>query len=185
MTASEVPFSPRESENNRAKEIIAAKARHFICDGDVIFMDASSTTSHLIRYLPAFADIVVITNSPKTSLRLAELRIRSISTGGNLLENSVAFIGPIAEECVCGFNADVCFFSCRGVSENGMLTDSSMEESALRLAMLRRSKKKIPLCTGDKLGKEYLYNLCPLSEADHVVSDVPLPKGFVTKSQTK
>lgn len=175
LTTSEVPLSLRESENNRSKEIIAAEAAKYLRDGAVIFLDASSTVSRLIRYLPAFSDLTVITNSPKNSLKLAELRVRSISTGGYLLENSIAYVGPVAEECVARFNADLCFFSCRGLSHDGMLTDSSMEESTLRQEMFRHSKKKIFLCTGDKLGKEYLYNLCSVSEIDAVVSDVPLP----------
>lgn len=183
MTTSEVPLSLRESENGRAKELIAAEAVRYIRNGDVIFLDASSTSSRIIRYLPAFSDLTVITNSPKNSLRLAELRIRSISTGGLLLENSIAYVGAVAEECVSRFNADLCFFSCRGLSESGMLTDSSLEESALRLAMFRHSKRKIFLCTSDKIGKEYLYNLCPLAQVDRMVSDAPLPEGLCTKEQ--
>lgn len=171
----EVPFALREHENRRAKDEIARMAAKHIRDGQIIFLDASSTASYLTPYLASFSDLTVITNSPKTSLKLAELKIRSLSTGGLLLENSIAFVGAHAESFVRNFNADIFFFSCRGITEEGQLTDSSMEESQLRRIMMEHSKKKIYLCTSNKMGRQYMYNLCHVSEIDGVLCEKELP----------
>ena len=176
MSTSEIPLSLRESENRQPKEIIAKKAMEHISDGKVIFIDASSTASHLLKYLPGFSNLTIITNSPKNSLKLAELRVRSFSTGGLLLENSIAYVGKQAEDFVRNFNADLFFFSSRGLSDDGVLSDSSIEESELRRVMMAHSRKKILLCTSDKIGKSYMYNLCRLSDVDEVISEVPLPE---------
>lgn len=138
----EIPLSMREHENTNAKDYIAKKAVNFIHDGQVIFLDASSTVSGIVKYLSAFPNITVITNSPKTSLRLAELRIKAFCTG-LLLENSIAYVGTYAENFIKNFNADIFFFSSRGISLNGTITDSSIEESDLRRTMLANSKKYI------------------------------------------
>ena len=69
---SEIPLMFREDQNNAAKRIIAEKAAPLIHDGDVIFLDASSTASYLIPHLEKLKDIVVITNGPKTSIALGE-----------------------------------------------------------------------------------------------------------------
>ena len=177
----EIPLALRERENMKAKESIAGQAVRFIRDGQVIFLDASSTAFCLTRHLEAFSDLTVITNSPKTSMKLAELKIRSFCTGGLLLENSIAYIGTHAENFVQNFNADVFFFSCRGMTEDGVLTDSSMEESELRRAMMRQSKTKVFLCTGDKIGQKYMYNLCTVSQVDAVISDIPLPAALAAR----
>lgn len=178
MINKEVPFVLREHENRRAKDAIARMAAKHIRDGQIIFLDASSTASYLTPYLASFSDLTVITNSPKTSLKLAELKIRSLSTGGLLLENSISFVGAHAENFVRNFNADIFFFSCRGITEDGQLTDSSMEESQLRRIMMEHSKKKIFLCTSNKIGRKYMYNLCDVSAVDGVICEKELPDGL-------
>lgn len=167
----EIPLSMRERENMNAKDYIAKEAAKLISDGQVIFLDASSTVSRLVRHLSSFSNITVITNSPKTSLQLADLRIRSFCTGGMLLENSIAYVGTYAQNFVKNFNADIFFFSSRGITRDGMITDSSIEESDLRRVMLANSKKKVFLCTSDKVGKHFFYNLTNVSEIDRVICD--------------
>lgn len=184
MSTTEIPLALRESENRQPKEIIAKKAIEHISDGKIIFIDASSTASKLLKYLPNFSNLTIITNSPKNSLKLAELRVRSFCTGGLLLENSIAYVGKQAEDFVRNFNADLFFFSSRGLSDTGVLSDSSIEESELRRVMMEHSRKKIFLCTSDKIGKSYMYNLCRLSAVDEVISEVELPEHLqFTKNQ--
>lgn len=172
---SEISLMLRESEDGKAKNIIARKAAAHISDGSVIFLDASSTVSKLIPYLSEFSDLTVITNGPKTSMKLAERHIKSFCTGGYLLENSVACVGKTAEEMVSRFHADVFFFSGRGISLDGDITDSSIEESELRQVMMRRAEKNVFLCTHQKIGTRYFYRLCHLDEIDDMICDTPLP----------
>lgn len=176
MIMGEVPLILREQTNMQEKEEIALKALKFIKDGQVIFIDASSTASCLLEHLSKYKDLTVITNSPKASLKLAEMKIKCLCTGGILLENSIAYVGSFAENFIRNINADILFFSCRGLSDDGRLTDSSPEESELRKVMMERSKKKIFLCSSEKVGKEYMYNLCHISQIDEAVSTSELPR---------
>ncbi len=170
----EVPLTIREGDNKDLKTIIAQKASKYIKDDYVIFLDASSTVSNVIPHLQKFKNLTVITNSPKNSLKLAELKIKSFSTGGVLLENSVAYVGTAAQNFVRSFNADLFLFSCRGISNDGILSDSSIEETDLRKVMMQHSKHNLFLCSSDKLGKTYMYNLCSYQEVDKIISDVHL-----------
>jgi len=171
----EIPLSLRENERVKEKKLLAELAKEYIRDGMTLFIDASSTAYRLVDVLGSFSDLTVITNSPKLSLSLAEMKIRCFCTGGLLLENSIAYVGSLAEDFIRNFNADLALFSCRGISERGELTDSSHEESTLRQVMLEHSAKKICLCTSDKIGKKYMFNLCDASSLDAVLCDVPLP----------
>lgn len=172
---SEIPLVLRETESVAEKEIIASKAKELISDGDVLFLDASSTTLALVKHLASFTNLTVVTNSPKTSLKLAEMQIRSFCTGGLLLENSIAYVGSLAERFVSNFNADIFFFSCRGISSDGVLSDSSIDESEIRRAMMAHAKKKVFLCASDKIGKEYMYKLTDLSNVDQIICDKEVP----------
>lgn len=174
----QVPLILRESQNNSSKKAIAVKAVKFIKNGNVIFLDASSTVSYIVPYLCEFKDIIVITNSPKTSMKLGELRIKNYCTGGLLLDKSVAYVGSEAENFIRNFNADILFFSGRGLSENGIITDSSAEESNIRKVMINHSKRKYFLCDGSKIGKTYMYNICASDIVDEVISEKTTASDF-------
>lgn len=171
----EVPYSCRSREDASEKDFIARLAVKHIKDGQVLFLDASTTVQTIVKYLTPFHNLTVVTNSPKTSLMLAERQIRSFSTGGLLLENSIAYVGSMAERFIKNFNADILFLSCRGISDDGVLSDSSVEESEIRRVMMAHAKKKIFLCVSGKVGKEYMYKLADADELDEIISDSKLP----------
>ena len=183
MMTDEIPLNLRESEESEAKDLIARRATEFIRDGQVLFFDASSTLLHIVKYLDRFRDLTIITNSPKMSLMLAESGIKSLCTGGELLEKSIAYVGRLAESFVEKFNADIFFFSCRGISEDGILSDSSIAETDIRKKMMEYSQKSIYLCTSSKIGKKYMYNFCSADDIDEIISDGTLPPAIADRKK--
>lgn len=172
MTAeSEIPLMFREDQNSIAKQIIANKASKIVQNGSVIFLDASSTAAHIIPFLKKFSDIVVITNSPKTSMKLGENNIKNYCTGGLLLMHSVAFVGSETEKFISSINADLLFFSSRGYMSGGFITDSSVEEAAIKKAMIRNSEKSFYLCDSSKKNKKYLYNICSTEDVTGIINE--------------
>lgn len=167
----EIPLMFRESQNNTAKKIIAEKAAKLIGNGNTIFMDASSTVSYLVPHLEKFKDIIVVTNSPKTSMKLGEIGIKNYCTGGLLLMHSVAYVGGDAERFVQRINADLFFFSSRGYVEKGMITDSSLEEASVRQIMKQNAEKSFYLCDSSKKDKKYMFNICHTDDVDGVIGD--------------
>lgn len=167
----EIPLLFREDQNARAKQIIAQKAAPLIHNGDVIFLDASSTVSFLIPHLEKLKDIVVITNSPKTSLCLGESKIRNYCTGGQLLMHSLAYVGGETERFVSHFNADIFLFSSRGYTESGMITDSSDREVSAKIAMLQNATTSYYLADTSKLGKRFAFNVCSLNNIAGIIDE--------------
>lgn len=168
---SEIPLMFREDQNNAAKRIIAEKAAPLIHDGDVIFLDASSTASYLIPHLEKLKDIVVITNGPKTSIALGEKKIKNYCTGGLLLMHSMAYVGTETERFVETINANICFFSSRGYTENGMITDSSEREVCAKKAMIRNADRSYYLADSSKIGKKFAYNVCAVGKVDGIIDE--------------
>ena len=168
---SEIPLMLREYQNNKSKEIIARKASEYIKDGDVIFLDASSTVAHLIPHLKRFNDVIVITNSPKTSMKLGESGIKNYCTGGLLLAHSIAYVGNETENFIANINADIFFFSSRGYMEDGYITDSSIEESSVKKAMIKNSDRSYYLCDSSKKNKRYVYNICNTKDITEIITE--------------
>jgi len=167
----QVPLFVREREDIQEKMRICKKAVSLIRDGNVLFIDGSSTAMFLVDELEKFKDLIVVTNGLKTAEKLGKLHIKVYSTGGLLMENSSVLVGADAERFVENFNADICFLSCKGLSRDGKLTDTSQSETGLRKKFLKNSKKKVMLLTKNKLDKTYIHTLCTTDDVDYIITD--------------
>ena len=166
-----IPLFIRDSEHNAAKAVIARKALDYIKDGDAVMLDASTTAFQLLPYLAGFKNMLVITNGVKTVVEAANLGIRTICTGGEITLESYSFVGTDAERTLNQYNADIAFFSCRGIDDNGLVTDNSILENSMRQIMIKNAKKAVLLCDRSKFGHRHLNTLCNVKELDAVITD--------------
>ena len=169
LSKNRIPFLLREYEQSSEKTVIAEKAIDLISDNDVVFLDASTSCYYLIPFLVSKRNLTVITNGVKTLTKLAEYNVNTISTGGVLVNSCLALVGDEAYKTIEKYNADVALFSCRGLSDNGYITDISPEENNVRKKMIEHSKRSYLLCTGDKFGKSYFHNLCHRNEITGII----------------
>lgn len=170
-----IPFLVREMEDYDAKNVMAQKAIELVHDGDVIMLDASSSAYALIPLLAQRANITVITSGVKALMRLAECGINAYSTGGHLLPSCLSLTDGDSHSMIANYNADIVFFSCRGITPDGMVTDLSIEENRVRRQMIDHARQAVLLCAGEKFNKTYLHNLCHVKELARVISDAELP----------
>lgn len=172
----EIPFFFRQQEKSTVKSQMGAKAASLVKDGMVVMLDGSTSAFHLVPYLTQRKDLIVVTSGAKTAVALAEANVRTFCTGGQMLIHSFSYVGEQAESFVRNINADILFFSCRGVSERGYMTDPAVEEANLRKVMFQYSKEKVLLCDSSKFDQTYFYNIGHISMIDQIISEAPLPE---------
>ncbi len=168
----EVPFEIRNKNNFEIKEKLAKKAAKLISVGDVVFLDASSTVSHIIEYLSQEQNLTIITNSMLVAEKLKEKHIRCYLTGGATLENSQALVGGIAQQTLAGLYANICFFSAQGIDENGIVSDQSEAETALRKLMIKNSQKQYFIFDGSKYNKRFAFQICSINDVTDIITDM-------------
>lgn len=165
-------FSLRIHQNSLEKKKIALAAIKFIKNGDLIFIDGSTSAFFIAEYLSEFKDIKVITNGIDTLSLLSENKITAYSTGGIVSDsNRSALVGQIAQNTVSCMHADVAFFSAHSIDRQGEIYDIFEQENYLRLCMMKNSDKKIFLCDSTKFGTTSPFRLCSLSDVDYIVSN--------------
>ena len=170
------PFLIREQQTLPEKMSIAEKASTLIKDGDVIMLDQSTITHKIINFLASFRDLTVFTNCLESVNRLSEMGIKTYCIGGFLDNPSKAFVGPHAQEMVSTIYADIMFFSAKGLSKDGRITDPYQENAVLRKVMLKHSKKKVFLCQTSKIDSIYLFDICGLDEIDCICCETEPPQ---------
>lgn len=177
----EIPFFVRENEKNHAKIDIAMKAASLVEDGMVVMLDGSTSAYNIAPYLAGKKDLICITSGAKTAVTLAELNIKTFSTGGQMVIHSYSYIGEQAENFISEVNADILFFSCRALSNDGEMTDRAVGEATLRKKMFKRCKKLVLLCDSSKFDKICFYSMGNVADIDMVISDKELPEEIITK----
>ena len=170
----EVPFEMRNKSNFSEKEKLAKKASTLINNGDVVFLDASSTVSHIAEYLSPEQNLTVITNSTLIAERLKEKHIRCYLSGGLQVENSHALIGSIAEQTISQFFANILFFSSQGIDEEGIISDHSEAETVLRKLMIKNSQKQYFLYDSSKKGKRFAFKLVSAEEISGEITNTDI-----------
>lgn len=167
----------RENLQNPIKQKLAKSAINmYVKSGNVVMLDASTTAMNAVPFLEKYNDIIVITSGLKTAFLLSQTNIRVYSTGGRAINSSYSYIGQTAIDTLKHFNADVCFVSCHGLSEEGFPTDTSERENDVRYTIMKQSKRKVLLLDSSKINKNCWHILCHLSEFDDVFCNELLPE---------
>ena len=162
-----INFAARGSQNVAAKRAMAEIAKHFVKNGDIVFLDQSSSAFYLATALAENRTLTVITNNVEILVLLSESALKVYGSGGMLYpDNRTCLIGEDASATFSRVRADVAFFSAHSLSEDGVISDLSREEVLVREAMIKNAEKTIFLCDSAKNGTRAAYKQCMLKEID-------------------
>lgn len=172
-------FTFRTHQNSIEKKKMALLAVNLIHDGDVIFLDGSTSTFFIAEYLKTFKNIVVITNGIDTLSVLSKCGITAFSTGGMISPtNNSVLIGHNALESIKCFHANVSFLSAQSADAKGVIYDCFNEENSVRQVMMENSTKKVLLLDDSKVNKTSPYRLCSINNFDTVISNSDIRDKF-------
>jgi len=165
-------FTFRIHQKTFEKKKIALSAIKLIKDGDIIFLDGTTSAFYIAEYLNEFNNIRVITNGIETLSLLSKNGITAYSTGGQIsTENPAVLVGKYAEDTLNNFHANVAFFSAQSLDNDGNIYDCYENENFIRRTMMKNAKTKVFLCDDTKIGKTSPYYLCSINEVDFVATN--------------
>lgn len=167
-----LPFSTRSYDYIAEKQMIASKAVSLINEGDIVFLDQSSTSYFLARAMINMSGVTVITNNLEILSLLCGCGMNVHSSGGIISRaNTNCLIGNNAQRTFEEVYADISFFSARALSSDGVISDYTQEEIFVRNSMLKNADKKVFLCNSAKFNTHSAYKQCTLSDVDYFISE--------------
>ena len=174
-------FTFRAHQNSLEKKKIALTAIKLIKNGDMVFLDGSTSAFFIAEYLSEFDNLKVVTNGIDTLSLLSKNNVTAYSTGGIVSPvNRSVLIGHFAAEMIAGIHADIAFFSAQSAGRDGVISDCFEEENVLRLCMMKNASKKVFLCDGAKFEKQSAFRLCSVRDIDCIVSNRDIRDHFDT-----
>jgi len=154
------------------KRAIARAAARLINTGNTVILDAGITTAYLAQALHGRSGITIITNSISVLSELAgEPGITLVSTGGMVRHESRSLIGAAAETTFKDLRADQAFIACTGLSLKFGLSNTNMQETAVKRAMIAAAREVILLADHTKIGVESLVKVAPVDCLHRLITD--------------
>lgn len=177
----EIPYRVRETTHAEEKKRIAQAALAMIRPGDRILLDASTTAGYMAANMPDIP-LTVLTNSIQVATELSSKdKIEVISTGGQLAQRSLSFVGPLAERSLETYHVDKLFLSCKGVHlDGGGISESNELQARLKQKMVGISDQVILLADASKFGVRAFARVTGLN-AVHAVILNEQPDGDLMK----
>lgn len=170
------PYRDRSTQRLDEKRAIARAVVDDIRPGEILGLDASSTSTVLADLLPDVA-ITVVTNSAAIIQSLGSRpNVTIIATGGVLDPQTMAFAGSIAEATIQRFTFDRLFISCRGIDPNRGVGESSDELARLKQRMVEAASTVYVLADHTKFERRPAFLCATWSEVDHLITDADAPQ---------
>ncbi|OXM85172.1 DeoR/GlpR family DNA-binding transcription regulator [Paenibacillus rigui] len=167
----EIPYAEREITYAEEKKRIAQAAIQRIEPKDRILLDASSTAWYMAAEVPDLP-LTVLTNSIKVATELSSKeKISVISTGGQLAQRSLSFVGPLAERSLDAYHVDKVFLSCKGVHLERGISESNELQARIKERMIGMADEVILLVDSSKFGVQAFTQVTDLSEIDVIITD--------------
>ncbi len=173
--AKSVPLIFRYHKMKSIKNKMGKAAADLIADGDTVFIDGSSTTECIGRYITEKKDLTVITNNAALVLYLSEFPIRTICLGGSVVEPPSMLGGEVTVENAMRYHADKSFFSEEVLSETGEIGATRLTPvgcyHTLRTVMRQNAKMSCCIIDHEKVGLECRSVLCHVCDVDCLITD--------------
>jgi DeoR/GlpR family transcriptional regulator of sugar metabolism len=151
---------------------IGKRAARMVEPGDVLMIDAGSTTTHFAQRLAATAkDLTVLTNCLGVALALGQTpSIRVVLCPGDYDMQEGGSFGPETCAFLRRYNATKAFIGASGLTAEGP-AEANPAATWVKRSMIERSDRNLLLVDQTKFGARSLELICPLETLDDIVAD--------------
>ena len=172
-------FAARTHQNVAARRIMAKKAAALVREGDIIFLDQSTSCLYVAHALMDKSGITVVTSSVEILALLGQSKLEVYSCGGMLSHaNRNCLVGDDAHNAFRAVRADYMFFASKAISDDGTIYDCTRQEVCLRNTMMENANKIVYLCDSGKFGTMASYRQCTLKQVDYLICEQSVPEVY-------
>ncbi len=173
MSLSSEPDMERRTLSQVAeRERIAAFAAQMISPGDVLMVDAGSSTAYFARALAArHIELTILTNCLPVARTLGTIKsVSVILCPGNYRETESGTFGHETTDFLERFTANRAIISAGGLNV-GQISDADTQACAVKRKMIERAEQATLLMDSSKFGKQLFSTLGSLDTVTDLITD--------------
>lgn len=166
-----VQYQTPKKDLTPAKQAIAQKAASMLSNGDTVFLNSSSTTLYILDYIDNIQASIITNNARAIDSTVPE-NVDLLLTGGEVYGNKQSLVGEFALDTIRKVVATKCFLGVSGISAEGGVTSSFVQEVTVNRNMLAHcSGPKIVVADSSKIGVRQSFFDYGLDMITHLITD--------------
>ena len=169
-----ISYLDRATVNLSAKKRIAIRAIELVADGDILFLDSSTTTAAFADELAnrQFINLTRVTNSVAIMEKFRKMprNYVLISLGGNYDPLLNSFLGSAALRELERLTITKAFVSAFGVTDK-LVTTNHEHQAGLVTKVLEMAKERYLLADRSKFGRTGIYRLATRAAFEGIISN--------------
>lgn len=171
-------FQKRLGEAVEDKKRLARAASVLLEAEESVFVDSSTTAYYAVQRMLADASNVTFLTSLLPVMDLFSTAdpsaVSMVGFGGIFRPLTLSFVGPCTIRMIESYRADRTFFSVKGITPDGQLTEANPLEAEVKRAMIRQAASPVLLVDGRKFERQGLSVITDIREVALVlVADAP------------
>ncbi|NCD32469.1 MAG: DeoR/GlpR transcriptional regulator [Spartobacteria bacterium] len=154
------------------KDEIGRLAMNLIQDGNIVLLDAGTTTLHLAKQMAHVNNVTVVTNDMDIAAAVEPWPgINVIFVGGKLRKGFRCTVGLFANQLLSEIHVDIAFMASNAIDcASGVYTpDTSQAET--KQTMMKCAKKKYLLADSSKFGQRSFIKFADIAEFTAIITD--------------
>jgi len=178
----EFAFRQKQNKSPQKKNMIAKCTIKHIEDGQVIMLDTGTTTLEIARQLLHKRKVTIITTSLAiiSQLQFAP-GLDTVLLGGFLRAGSPDMHGPLTEQNIEQFSADIAFIGADAIDDDGNTYTDDLRVVTIDRKMASNAKKVIVVADSTKFSRSAMCKVLKNTEYDSVITDLGVGKKIINK----
>lgn len=175
----EAPFAQRAAIHAEAKKTIGGAAAKLVEPGQSVFVDVGTTCQAVARALGVAFRGTVVSHSLLVAAELADAaEVEVLLAPGRLRRGEWSLTGTVTHRFLQSMYFDVAVLSCGGADAAAGITDFNLEDTQIKQAVARNSKRTVVVADSSKHGVVGRYTVADWYDISGMVTDQEPPDGL-------
>jgi DeoR/GlpR family transcriptional regulator of sugar metabolism len=171
----ETPYNTKEISKINEKRRIGKEAARLLKDGDVIILDAGTTTLEVARAIKDINDLTVITNDLKIALELSEgSNAKVFCMGGHVQKGLGTIYGSTAQDFLSDIRVNTCFLASSSIDLDWGISSPTIEKANLKKKMIKVADQVVLVADHSKFYKKSFARIAGIDVIDFIITDSSL-----------
>jgi DeoR family fructose operon transcriptional repressor len=181
-------YSMRIEDCTNEKKAIAKAVARLIQPGEIVALDAGTTTTEVAKLLLNLQPLTIVTPSLTIGQIFSEAdseELTVILAGGILRSKTLSLVGDLCEEVLLKYRCDKAIIGCTTLSPELGAMNTNLLASGVKKSLVSISKKLIVVADHTKLGRMALATFASIEQIDTLVTDWQAPSSIVEEFRDK
>lgn len=177
----EVPYTEKRVLETEGKHRIAEQSVRLIKKGQVIYLDAGTTTYEIAKRLMDIPNLTIITNDLEIARLLLESNANLLICGGLVQKSTGSMIGALANMMMDNLRVDIAFVGAQSIDDMYNVLTPTMDKAVMKQTICKNAKEKYLVVDSSKFGRQALIKINHFSDYTAVITN----KSFTPEEEKK